>query len=89
MTETDFSMRQQSVTDISPNLKRVKKINPSASVYDYDYLFKIVILGSTGCGKTSMMVRFVDNKFDHSTLCTIGVDFKMKTLEVDGKVIKM
>ena len=48
-----------------------------------DALFKIVLIGASNSGKTSMLLRFVEDKFSESYLCTIGVDFKIKTLQVD------
>ena len=43
---------------------------------EYDYLFKIVIIGSTGVGKSSLLIRFSDDSFSSSYLTTIGVDFR-------------
>eukprot|EP01103_Thecamoeba_quadrilineata_P000383 TRINITY_DN10321_c0_g1_i1.p1 TRINITY_DN10321_c0_g1~~TRINITY_DN10321_c0_g1_i1.p1 ORF type:complete len:220 (+),score=39.65 TRINITY_DN10321_c0_g1_i1:150-809(+) len=56
---------------------------------EYDYLFKIILIGSSGVGKTSLLTRFVDDRFDQEQVNTIGVDFKIKTLDVDGKKIKL
>lgn len=59
------------------------------SPYDFDSLFKIVLIGDMATGKTSMLLRFADNVFNDNYLCTIGVDFKIKTLKIDNKIIKM
>jgi len=56
---------------------------------DYDYLFKILIIGATAVGKSSLLVRFTDNIFNECFLPTIGVDFKIKTVEMDKKVVKL
>jgi len=56
---------------------------------EYDYLFKLLLIGDSGVGKTSLLLRFADNKFLDSFITTIGVDFKIKKLDVDGKVIKL
>lgn len=65
--------------------KNPKNFNP----YDFDALHKIVLLGESNTGKTSMLVRFINNYFDDKHLCTIGVDFKIKTLKVDDRIIKL
>ena len=56
---------------------------------NYDYLFKILLTGKSGVGKTAIMNRFVDDLFFESHIATIGVDFKIRTLEQDSKIIKM
>ena len=43
---------------------------------EYDYLFKLVIIGCSGVGKSSLLVRFADDSFSESYLATIGVDFR-------------
>jgi small GTP-binding protein len=40
-------------------------------------------------GKSSLLLRFSDNKFSESFISTIGVDFKIKTINIDGKVVKL
>ncbi|MFX1419235.1 MAG: Rab family GTPase [Promethearchaeota archaeon] len=55
----------------------------------YDAIFKVVIFGDAGCGKTTLRKRFMTNIFVSNTQHTIGVDFETKLLEVDGKVVKL
>lgn len=55
----------------------------------YDYLFKILLIGDSGVGKSCLLLRFVDGSHRESYLSTIGVDFKIKTIRLDGKVIKL
>jgi len=55
----------------------------------YEYLLKILIIGDTGCGKSCLLVRFTDDTFNENFISTIGVDFKIRTLKVDGKVVKL
>lgn len=47
---------------------------------EYEKGFKIIIAGSSGVGKSCLLLRFVDNIFSTNTLSTIGVDFKFKTM---------
>lgn len=56
---------------------------------DYDYLFKILIIGDSAVGKSCLLLRFADDTYTDSYISTIGVDFKIKTVEVDGKRIKL
>jgi Ras-related protein Rab-1A len=56
---------------------------------DYDYLFKILLIGNSGVGKSSLLLRFADDTFTDNFMPTIGVDFKIRTLEVDQKTIKL
>jgi len=50
---------------------------------------KILIIGESGVGKSSLLLRFVDDSFDPEQPATIGVDFKVKTVTVDGNQIKL
>ncbi|KAI1724858.1 ras family domain-containing protein [Ditylenchus destructor] len=55
----------------------------------FDYLFKIVLIGDMGVGKTCVVQRFKNGSYIEKQGTTIGVDFTMKTLIVDGKRIKL
>ncbi len=55
----------------------------------YDATFKIVIFGDAGCGKTTLTQRFLTNLFKSDTTMTIGVDFEVKSLEIDEKKVKL
>nr|XP_010916727.1 ras-related protein RIC2 [Elaeis guineensis] len=55
---------------------------------DYDYLFKVVLIGDSGVGKTNLLSRFTRNEFSLESKSTIGVDFATRSLTVDNKVIK-
>ncbi|EJD46220.1 ras-domain-containing protein [Auricularia subglabra TFB-10046 SS5] len=54
----------------------------------HDYLFKTVIVGDSGVGKTNMLSRFTRNEFSIDSKSTIGVDFATKYINVDNKVVK-
>ncbi|XP_060150897.1 ras-related protein Rab-15 isoform X2 [Globicephala melas] len=55
----------------------------------YDVLFRLLLIGDSGVGKTCLLCRFTDNEFHSSHISTIGVDFKMKTIEVDGIKVRI
>ena len=54
-----------------------------------DYKFKIILIGESGAGKTSILLKFTENKFNEHHLPTIGVDFKSKWMTFDKKSIKL
>ena len=56
---------------------------------DYDYIFKLVLIGDTCVGKSCILVRFSDDIFDDNYVTTIGVDFRFKTMVVKNKVVKI
>jgi len=56
---------------------------------DYDYLFKLLLIGDSGVGKSSLLLRFSDHNFDDRYISTIGVDFKIRTVDLDGKTLKL
>jgi len=59
-------------------------INP-----EYDYLFKLLLIGDSGVGKSCLLLRFADDTYTESYISTIGVDFKIRTIELEGKTIKL
>ena len=56
---------------------------------DYDYLFKVLLIGNSSVGKSSLLLRFVDNQWNDLFVPTIGVDFKIRTMEIDNKNVKL
>ena len=55
---------------------------------EYDYLFKVVLIGDSGVGKSNLLTRFTTNEFNLESKTTIGVEFSTKTLKVKDKTIK-
>nr|KAF6402244.1 RAB8A, member RAS oncogene family [Rousettus aegyptiacus] len=55
----------------------------------YDYLFKLLLIGDSGVGKTCVLFRFSEDAFNSTFISTIGIDFKIRTIELDGKRIKL
>jgi Ras-related protein Rab-1A len=55
----------------------------------YDYIFKLILIGSSGVGKTSILQRYIQKIFNDDYTCTIGVDFFMKSMKIDDKLIKL
>jgi len=55
----------------------------------YDFLIKLLLIGDSGVGKSCLLLRFSDDAFTSSFITTIGIDFKIKTIELDGKRIKL
>lgn len=54
----------------------------------YDYTLKIILMGDSAVGKSSLISRFCKNQFELNKKATIGVEFLIKTLTIDGKKVK-
>ena len=54
----------------------------------YDYLFKIVLIGESGVGKSNLLSRYTKNEFHLGSKATIGVELAHKCVEIDGKNIR-
>jgi small GTP-binding protein len=55
---------------------------------EYDYLFKVVLIGDSGVGKSNLLSRFTRNEFNLESKSTIGVEFATRSIQVDNKTIK-
>lgn len=55
----------------------------------YDMIMKLLLVGDSGVGKSCLLLRFVEDKFNPSFITTIGIDFKIRTIESNGKKIKL
>mmetsp|Transcript_5166 Transcript_5166/g.7912 ORF Transcript_5166/g.7912 Transcript_5166/m.7912 type:complete len:235 (-) Transcript_5166:124-828(-) len=58
-------------------------------VHGYHYLFKCLLLGDSSVGKSSIVERYVENKFSSDFITTIGVDFKVQSFSWDDKIVKL
>ena len=68
----------------------VRMIVTKLNIYFFsDYLFKLLLIGDSGVGKSCLLLRFADDTYTESYISTIGVDFKIRTIELDGKTIKL
>ncbi|XP_068524463.1 ras-related protein Rab-4B isoform X1 [Anas acuta] len=55
----------------------------------YDFLFKFLVIGSAGTGKSCLLHQFIENKFKQDSNHTIGVEFGSKVVNVGGKTVKL
>ncbi|ODV90691.1 hypothetical protein CANCADRAFT_44334 [Tortispora caseinolytica NRRL Y-17796] len=55
---------------------------------EYDILFKVVLIGDSGVGKSNLLTRFTRNEFNLESQSTIGVEFATRTIQVEGKTVK-
>eukprot|EP00124_Ichthyophonus_hoferi_P000909 Ihof_evm18s39 gene=Ihof_evmTU18s39 len=68
---------------------KTKRIPVSSCSLGIDYLFKLLLIGDSGVGKSCLLLRFADDTYTESYISTIGVDFKIRTIELEGKTIKL
>nr|XP_057903237.1 ras-related protein Rab-25-like [Doryrhamphus excisus]XP_057903238.1 ras-related protein Rab-25-like [Doryrhamphus excisus] len=55
----------------------------------YNFVFKVVLIGESGVGKSNLLTRFTKNEFNHDSRTTIGVEFSTRTVQLDNCTIKM
>jgi small GTP-binding protein len=55
---------------------------------EYDYLFKVVLIGDSGVGKSNLLSRFTRNEFNLESKSTIGVEFATKSIVCENRTIK-
>jgi septin family protein len=71
------------------SLKEKNKFTKNIKSRHFDYTFKIVLIGDSGVGKSCILLRFADDLFNENFYATIGVDFRFKNVEIDGKNVKL
>ncbi|KAG3266651.1 RAB3C, member RAS oncogene family, transcript variant X1 [Ictidomys tridecemlineatus] len=60
-----------------------------SSDQNFDYMFKLLIIGNSSVGKTSFLFRYADDSFTSAFVSTVGIDFKVKTVFKNEKRIKL
>lgn len=60
-----------------------------AADQNFDYMFKLLIIGNSSVGKTSFLFRFADDTFTSAFVSTVGIDFKVKTIYRNDKRVKL
>merc|ERR1711871_1856724 len=55
---------------------------------EYDYLFKVVVIGDSGVGKSNLLSRFTRDEFNLESKSTIGVEFATRSVSIEGRTIK-
>jgi len=66
-----------------------QKWQKDAADQNFDYMFKILIIGNSSVGKTSFLFRYADDSFTSAFVSTVGIDFKVKTVFRNGKRVKL
>lgn len=56
---------------------------------NFDYMFKLLLIGNSSVGKTSFLFRYADNSFTSAFVATVGIDFKVKTVFRQDKRVKL
>ena len=63
------------------------RLDPASD--NFDLLFKLIIIGDTGTGKSCLLHQFIERAFQGSSSHTIGVEFGSRLIEIGGQVIKL
>ena len=87
MTDQPVSARG-SVTEHSTAKSAVVKSSTNRHIRP-DVEFKLMMLGDSGVGKTAILRRYCDDNFDAKWINTIGIDFKMKNVEIEDKRVRL
>ncbi|RKP05934.1 ras family-domain-containing protein [Thamnocephalis sphaerospora] len=61
----------------------------TSNTASYDNLVKLLLVGDSGVGKSCLLLRFTDDSFTPSFITTVGIDFKVRTIDLDGRRIKL
>ena len=66
-----------------------KQWQKDAADQNFDYMFKLLIIGNSAVGKTSFLFRYADDSFTSAFVSTVGIDFKVKTVFRNEKRVKL
>lgn len=69
--------------------KFMSSTSPQITESDNEYIFKIVLIGDSGVGKSNILSRFTKQEFNYESKTTIGVEFATRSIVEGGKVIKV
>eukprot|EP01119_Soliformovum_irregulare_P010009 TRINITY_DN2424_c0_g1_i1.p1 TRINITY_DN2424_c0_g1~~TRINITY_DN2424_c0_g1_i1.p1 ORF type:complete len:133 (-),score=4.38 TRINITY_DN2424_c0_g1_i1:463-861(-) len=69
------------------NTRNENRLN--SRIMSYDYLFKYIIIGDSGVGKSCLLLQFTDKRFQPAHDLTIGVEFGSRMISIDGKQVKL
>ena len=64
-------------------------MSSSSKPSNYQYIFKLILIGNSGVGKSCILQRYIKHTFEESYKCTIGVDFLMKSVIINGQTVKL
>ncbi|WFD30098.1 DNA helicase [Malassezia sp. CBS 17886] len=88
----DTPLAARGVASLIPSHHQAKPQSSEAATMtaesNYDYLFKVVLIGDSGTGKSNLLSRFTRNEFSLESRSTIGVEFATRSINVDGKTVK-
>ena len=71
------------------DLEKLTKKKSSISDTGAKFSFKVILVGSIAVGKTSILNRYIEEKFQDKYITTIGVEFKFKRLQIDDKIVTL
>lgn len=63
--------------------------NHRSQFQEYENVYKIIMIGASCTGKTSLLIRFVNDSFNTTYLNTVGVDLKSQTLNIEGTMTRL
>ncbi|KAL7860320.1 hypothetical protein AOLI_G00166690 [Acnodon oligacanthus] len=84
-----FLVPQAEMATVSDSRLQQQPSQKDAADQNFDYMFKLLIIGNSSVGKTSFLFRYADDSFTSAFVSTVGIDFKVKTVFRNNKRIKL